>query len=115
MQGRCLSQGKASVIRGAEAELLPQPRRQFAATRNHHLVLDSNSVREHHILLRAVAKQTHHRRMRPAKDSNDAAFRTLRAGDAAQTLNLCQYVVAVHGVLDPVARDEYIAVELWHR
>jgi len=51
----------------------------------------------------------------PAKDSNDAAFRTLRAGDAPQTLNLCQDVVAVHGVLDASARDEYIAVELRHR
>src|SRR5882762_11620835 len=105
----------AGFIRAAEAQLLPQPWRQFFAAGNHHLVLDSNIVRQHHILLRAVAKQTDHRGMRPAKDSNDAAFRTLRAGDAAPTLNLCQYVVAVHGVLDAVARDEYIAVELRHR
>ena len=115
IQPRYASQSEAGFIRAAEAQLLPQPRRQFAAARNHHLVLDPNIVRQHHILLRAIAKQTHHRRMCPAKDSNDAAFRTLCAGDAAQTLNLCQYVVAVHGVLDPVARDEYIAVELRHR
>src|SRR5712692_541378 len=52
--------------------------------------------------------------MCPAQDSNDAAFGTLRAGDAAQTLDLCQNVVAVHGVLDGVAGDENVAVELRH-
>jgi len=51
----------------------------------------------------------------PAQDSNDAAFRALRAGDAAQTLNLCQNVVTVHGVFDGIARDEDITVELRHR
>src|SRR5437899_1774806 len=53
--------------------------------------------------------------MRAAQDSNDAAFRPLRAGDAAQTLDLCQNVVAVHGVLDGVAGDENVAVEVRHR
>src|SRR5713226_7964246 len=52
--------------------------------------------------------------MRPAQDSNDAAFRPLRAGDAAQTLDLCQHLVAVHGVLDGVAWNENVAVEVRH-
>jgi len=53
--------------------------------------------------------------MRAAQDLNDAAFSALRAGNATQTLNFCQNVVAVHGVLDGVARNENIAVELRHR
>src|SRR6266581_491813 len=52
--------------------------------------------------------------MRAVQDSNDAAFRALRAGDAAQTLDSCQNMIAVHGVLNGVARDENIAVELRH-
>src|SRR5712692_463589 len=53
--------------------------------------------------------------MRPAQDSNDAAFRPLRAGDAAHALDLCHHLLAVHGVLDGVAWDENIAVEVRHR
>src|SRR5712692_6570584 len=52
--------------------------------------------------------------MRPAQDSKDAAFGTLRPGDAAQTLDLCQNVVAVHGVLDGIAWNENVAVEVRH-
>jgi hypothetical protein len=52
--------------------------------------------------------------MRAAQDSNDAAFGTLRSGDPAPTLNLRQNVIAVHRILDGVARNENIAVELWH-
>jgi len=33
-------------------------------------------------------------------------FGALRAGDATQTLDLCENVIAVHGVLDGVARDK---------
>jgi hypothetical protein len=50
--------------------------------------------------------------MRVVEDSNDAAFGALRAGDAAQTLDFCENVIAVHGVLDGVARDEDVAVKL---
>src|SRR6267143_5987769 len=34
---------------------------------------------------------------------------------SSEPLNFCQNVVAVHGVLDGVARNENIAVELRHR
>ena len=105
----------AGFVRAAEAQLLPQPGGQFVAARNLHLVLDSNIVRQHHILACAVAKQTDYRRMGPVQDSNNAAFSTLRPCDAAQTLDLCQNVVAVHGVFDGIRRDEDIAVELRHR
>jgi hypothetical protein len=53
--------------------------------------------------------------MSAIQDSNDAAFGTLRAGDAAEALNLRQNVIAVHRVSDAVAWDENIAVELRHR
>src|ERR1700687_3011301 len=115
IQPRDAPRSDAGFIRAAEAQLLPQPGGQFVAARNLHLVLDSNIVRQDHILLSAVAKKTDDSRMRAAQDSNDAAFGTLRAGNAAQTLNLCQNVVAVHGVLNAVARNENIAVELRHR
>src|SRR5713226_10768381 len=65
-------------------------------------------------MLGTVAKQTDHRRMCAAQDSKDAAFGTLRPGDAAQTLDLCQHLVAVHGVLDGVAWNENVAVEVRH-
>ena len=115
IQPRDAPRSDAGFIRAAETQLLPQPGGQFVAARNLHLVLDSNIVRQDHIVLGAVAKQTDDRWMRAAQDSNDAALSTLRAGDAAQTLNLCQNVVAVHRVLDAVARNEDIAVELRHR
>jgi len=115
IQPRDAPRSDAGFIRAAEAQLLPQPGGQFVAARNLHLVLDSNIVRQNHIVLGSVAKQTDHGRMRAAQDSNDAAFSALRAGNATQTLNLCQNVVAVHGVLDGVARNENIAVELRHR
>jgi hypothetical protein len=53
--------------------------------------------------------------MRAAQDANDAAFRTLRSGDSAQPLNFHENMIAVHGILDGVARDENVAVELRHR
>src|SRR5260370_14811198 len=48
------------------------------------------------------------------ENSNDAALRSLRAGNAAQALDFCENVIAVHGVLDCVAGNEDIAVELRH-
>jgi hypothetical protein len=78
-------------------------------------VLDPDVVWLDYILLGAVAKQTDDRRMGAAQDSNDAAFRTLRTANTAQTYDLGQNVIAVHGVSNSVARDENIAVELRHR
>ena len=82
--------------------------------RDFHLVLDASVVRQNDIALAAVAKQTDDGRVSAVEDSQDAAFRALSAGDAAQTLNLCQNVVAVHGVLDGIGRDENISVERRH-
>src|SRR5216684_2529213 len=115
VEPRDAPQSCAGFIRAAEAQLLPQPLCQFVAAWNFHLVLDPNVVRQDHIVLGAVAKQADHRRMCAAQDSNDAAFRALRSGDAAQTLDLRQNMIAMHRVLDGVARDENIAVELRHR
>src|SRR5260370_19202797 len=53
--------------------------------------------------------------MRPSHVSNDAPFSSLRARIVAEPLNFCQNLVAVHGVLDPIAWDEDIAVEVRHR
>src|SRR5229473_1838752 len=114
-QPRDAPHSNAGFIRAAEAQFLPQARREFLAARNLDLVLNSNVVRQDHIVLRAVAKQSHHRGVRAVEDSNDTAFRSLRSGDPAQPLNLRQNMIAVHGVLDGVARDENIAVELRHR
>src|SRR6266446_6272789 len=52
--------------------------------------------------------------MRAAEDSNDAALGALRSGDAARALDSCQYMVAVHGVFDGVARNENVAIEMRH-
>jgi hypothetical protein len=49
-----------------------------------------------------------------AEDSNDAAFGALRAGQAADALKLCEDMVAVHGVLDCIAWNENVAIELRH-
>ncbi len=115
IQPRNAPRSNAGFIPTAEAQLLPQSRRQFVATRNLHFVLDPDIVRQHNIVLRAVAKQTNHRRMCTAEDSNDSPFSPLRTADAAQSLNLCQNLVAMHGVLYRVARNEHIAVEVRHR
>jgi len=77
-------------------------------------VLDANVVRQDDIPLGAVAKQTDDGGVRAVEHSNDAAFGALGAGDAAQALDFCENVIAVHGVLDGVAWDEDVAVELWH-
>jgi hypothetical protein len=107
-------QAQAGLIRAAESELLRQARRQFVAAGDLNFVLDANVVWQDNIVLSAVAKKTDDRGMRAVEDSNDAAFGALRASDAAQTLNFCENVIAVHGVLDGVARDEDVAVELRH-
>ncbi len=52
--------------------------------------------------------------MRTTEDSNDAAFGALRARGAAAAQNFDEDMVAVHGVLDGVARNEDVAVELGH-
>src|SRR6266446_3012330 len=52
--------------------------------------------------------------MGAAQDAKDAAFGALRTGNAAQTLNLRQNMIAVHGVSNGVGWDENVAVELWH-
>jgi len=69
-------------------------RGQFVAARNLHLVLDSKHRKAEPHCVGSVAKQTDHGRMRAAQDSNDAAFSALHAGNATQTLNFCQNVVA---------------------
>src|SRR5216684_1254229 len=102
----------AGFIRAAEAELFPEARCQLVAARDFNFVLDANVVRKDDVCAGAIAKQTDDRRMSAVEDSQDAAFGTLSAGDAAQTLNLCENVVAVHGVLDGVGRNEDVAVEL---
>jgi len=77
-------------------------------------VLDANVVRKDDIPLGAVAKETDDGGVRAVEDSNDATLGALRAGDASQALNLCEDVIAVHGVLNGVAGDEDIAVKLGH-
>src|SRR5215472_13334254 len=57
--------------------------------------------------------------MRAVQNSQDAALRALRARYAAAPLNLHEDMVAVHRVLDCVAPDIHIPVELrdgsvWH-
>src|SRR5260370_3132712 len=52
--------------------------------------------------------------MGAAQDSKDAALGALRSGNAAQTLNLRQNMIAVHGVSNGVGWDENVAVELRH-
>jgi hypothetical protein len=78
-------------------------------------VLDSDVVRQNYIVLGTVAKETDDRGMCAIEDSKDAALGALRTRDAAQTLNLCQNMIAMHGVLDSVGRDEDVAIELRHR
>src|SRR5712692_1728559 len=53
--------------------------------------------------------------MRAPQDSNDAAFGALRTGDPAGALNSRENVVPVHGIFDGIARDENVAVQVWHR
>ncbi len=102
----------AGFIRAAEAELFPEARRQFVPARDFNFVLDANVVRKDDVCAGTIAKQTDDGRVSTVEDPQNAAFRALSAGDAAQTLNLCENVVAVHGVLDGVGRNEDVAVEL---
>jgi hypothetical protein len=77
-------------------------------------MLDANVVGQDDVVLSAIAKKTDDRGMRAVEDANDAAFGPLRASDAAQMLDFCKNVIAVHGVLDGIAGDEDVAVELRH-
>jgi hypothetical protein len=81
---------------------------------NFNFVLDANVVWQDDITLAAVTKQTNDRGVRAVEDSEDAAFGALRTSDAAQALNLYYNVIAVHGVLDGVARNEDVTIELRH-
>src|SRR5258708_5911215 len=114
VEARDTPQADAGFIRAAEAEFFPEARGEFAASGDFNFMLDANIVWKDHVCAGAITKQTDDGRVSAAEDSKDATFGTLRAGDAAQTLDLCQDVVAVHGVLDGVGRDEDVAVELRH-
>src|SRR2546425_165044 len=50
----------------------------------------------------------------PSSPGRPRISMTRPVGDAAQTLDLCKNMIAVHGVLDGVAGDENITVEIRH-
>ena len=81
------------------------------AWRNFYFV-HTRVVRQHNISAWAIAKQTDDGGMRTVQDAKDTTLGALRARDAPAPLNLHQDVVAVHGVLDGVARDVHVAVKL---
>jgi len=114
IEARDAPRADTGFIGAAEAEFFPEAGRQFVAAGNFNFVLDANVVRKDDIPLGAVAKETDDGGVRAVEDSNDATLGALGARDAAQALDLCENVIAVHGVLNGVAGDEHIAVELRH-
>src|SRR5215469_4431111 len=103
----------AAVIDAADTHFLRESRRQFVSRWNNYFVLDARVVGQNNVSIHAIAKQTDDGRMGAAQDPQDAAFGALRACARAPA-DLHQNVVSVHGVLDGLAGDVHIAIELGH-
>lgn len=85
------------------------------AARNFYFVVNSSVIGQDHVSVRTVAKQSDDRGMSTPQNPHDAPLSTLPADNSAQALDLRQHVVTVHGVINRVARDENVAVELGYR
>ena len=108
------SRAKTDLIRTAEAQLLPEPGSELTATRDLDFVLDASVVGQHHVALRAVSEQANDRGVRAVENPNDAAFGALPGRPTGPALHFHEDVIAMHGIFDGVARDEDVAVQLWH-
>src|SRR5439155_5249919 len=114
IEARDAPRADTGFIGATEAEFFPETRSELIAARDFNFVLDANVVRQDDVTLAAVTKQADDGRMSTVENSQDASFGALGARDASQALNLCEDMIAVHGVLNGVAGDEDIAVELGH-
>ena len=75
-------------------------------------MLDAGIVRHDDAAARGVTEEADDGGMRAGDDAEDAAFGAAGSGRSAEPGNFGDDVIAVHGVLDEVARDEEIAVEI---
>ena len=93
-------------------QLFAKGDREFFAGGEIDFVLHSGIVGDHDAAAGGVTEEADDGGMRARDDAEDAAFGAACSGDAAETGNFGDDVVAVHGVFDEVARDEEIAVEI---
>src|SRR5258708_25628044 len=106
---------RAVLLRMLKLPFFPKRWCQLFARGNFDFVLDANVVRQDDIPARGITKQAHHRGMRATENSHDAAFGSLRSGEASHAAELHKDLVAVHGVSDGITGNKNVAVQLRHR
>ena len=78
-------------------------------------MLDARIVGNNGAAAGVVAKQADDGRMGAAENADDAAFGAAGTGNAAEAGDFSDDGVAVHSVLDEIARDEKIAIDTAQR
>jgi hypothetical protein len=96
----------------AERELFAEGGREFVAGREFDFGLHAGVVGNDDGAAGDVAKLADNGGMRAIEDAHDAAFCAASAGMAAEARDTGDDVIAVHGVVYVIARDEKIAVEI---
>jgi len=96
----------------AECELFAEGGGEFVAGSEFDFRLHARVVGNDDWAAGDVAKLSDDGGMRAVEDAHDAAFGAARTGLAAQARDASDDVIAVHGVVNVIARDEEIAVEI---
>jgi hypothetical protein len=100
------------LILGARENFLAEGSREFLAGDEFDVVLHARIIGHDDTAARDVTKKPDDGRMRAGHDAHDTTFRAARAGKSAEARDFGNDVIAVHSVLDKVARDEEVAVEI---
>lgn len=93
-------------------KLFAESGRKFFAGGQFDFMLNAGIVGDDDAAAGGVAEETDDGGMRARDDAEDAAFGAAGSGGSAEAGDFGDDVVAVHGVLDEVARDEKVAVEI---
>ena len=102
----------AGLVLGACEKFLAQGSREFFAGYEFDVVLHARIIGCDDTAARDVAKKSDNGRMRAGNDADNAPFGTACARKSAEASDFGNDVIAVHGVLDVVARDEEVAVKI---
>src|ERR1700730_5149020 len=101
--------------RGRKCELFTESGCEFVARREFDFGLHARVVGNHDRTAGDVAKLSDDGGMCAIEDANDAAFGAARTALAAEARDPGDDVVTVHGVVDIIAGDEEVAVEIGNR
>jgi len=102
----------ARGVLGGRKKLFAESGREFFAGYKLDVMLDARVKRRNDTAARGVVELADDGGMRAADDAHNTAFGAAGAGVAAESVDLGDDVIAVHGVFDGVARNENVAIHI---